>query len=57
MQSLSEVRFINVARNKVHGLYTYDLGDRFLQRDIAVMKSQTLSSQWDFFMAYPRFNY
>lgn len=38
LQSLTEVRFVNVINNKVHGLFTYDIGDIFEQRDIFVLK-------------------
>ena len=34
IQSLSEIRMIDTLNNKVHGLYTLDVGDRFWQRDI-----------------------
>ena len=55
LQSLTEVRFINVIDNKVHGLFTYDLGDIFQQRDIFVIKQA--AGTWHTYMAYPRYSY
>ena len=58
VQSQSEVRFINVAKNQVHGLYTFDMGDRFLQRDIYVAKNAASDqTQWNTYMAYPQYDY
>ena len=37
MQSLNEVRFVNINTDRVHGFYTLDQGDegdKFWQRDI-----------------------
>ena len=57
VQSEKEIRFINVAKNQVHGLYTFDLGDRFLQRDIFVAKHATVAqTQWNTYMAYPKYD-
>ena len=41
MQSLNEVRFVNINTDRVHGFYTNDLGDdgdKFWQRDIFLGK-------------------
>lgn len=61
LQSLSEIRMIDVKKNKVHGLYTLDIGDRFQQRDIAQVKQfnsdLSPSDQWHLYMAYPRYSY
>ena len=51
------MRFVNVDRNVAHGLFTLDMGDRFLQRDLQVTERVGLVNEWYTYTAYPRYSY
>ena len=55
MQGRSELRFVDVDRDRVRGLFTYDQGDIFVQRDMYAYASS--SSSTNLYMAYSRLDY